>query len=59
MNITVPTHLITLPALPVAYYPAQEGMFPMIFVSGGVYDTGLTGAVVFTDDGAIEFRRRY
>jgi hypothetical protein len=43
--------------IPVSYRPAANVLFPMIFKSNNVYDTGLVGNVIVSSAGAFLFSR--
>lgn len=43
--------------IPASYRPVENVLFPMIFKSNGVYDTGLVGNVIVSSAGAFLFSR--
>jgi hypothetical protein len=43
--------------IPVSYRPIANALFPMIFKSNNVYDTGLVGNVIVSSAGAFLFSR--
>jgi hypothetical protein len=43
--------------IPVSYRPVENVLFPMIFKSNNVYDTGLVGNVIVSSAGAFLFSR--
>jgi hypothetical protein len=43
--------------IPISYRPVENVLFPMIFKSNNIYDTGLVGNVIVSSAGAFLFSR--